>query len=150
MAARPCGRASGAMIAVLLTFLATLPVQAQAILRDAELESALRELARPVISASGLHAASMRILVLQDSSLNAFVLNGQTIVIHSGLLLKMNKPEMLQGVIAHEIAHIANGHLTRRPENLRNARTSSIIGLARNDARSTAQNDFQFLSTSTL
>ncbi len=111
--------------------------RAQTILRDAELERSLRELARPIIVAAGLSPAQVKILVLDDSSLNAFVLNSQTIMIHSGLMLKMTRPEMLQGVIAHEVAHIANGHLTRRPENARNARNAAMIGLALSAALAT-------------
>lgn len=103
---------------------------AQTILRDAETERALRELARPVIAQSGLSAGRIQILVVQDNSMNAFVLNSRAIFITSGLLLRMKRPAQLQAVIAHEVAHIANGHLTRRPANARNARNLALLGLA--------------------
>ena len=106
------------------------PAATQALLRDAETERALREVAKPVITAAGLSSSQIRILLLEDDRMNAFVLNSRTIVIHTGLLLKMTRPEMLQGVLAHEAAHIANGHLTRRPINAQNARTAAMVGLA--------------------
>ncbi|MEO0830844.1 MAG: M48 family metalloprotease, partial [Pseudomonadota bacterium] len=96
--------------------------------RDAEMERALRELASPILAAAGQPAGSIRIFVIRDSSLNAFVRDSRSIFIHSGLLLRMNRPEMLQAVIAHEVAHIANGHLTRRPANARAARNKAIAG----------------------
>ncbi|SNS70603.1 M48 family metalloprotease [Tropicimonas sediminicola] len=117
-------------VATALSLALSLPTSARTILRDAELERSLRELARPIIAAAGLSPAQIDILVMEDSSLNAFVLDSGTIFIHSGLLLKMERPEMLQGVIAHEVAHIANGHLARRPINAQNARTAAMAGLA--------------------
>lgn len=114
---------------VLAMVVAGLPLRAQSLIRDAEIEYALRELARPVLSAAGLNAGRMRVLVINDSSLNAFVADQQNIFIHSGLILKLDRPEELQAVIAHEAAHIANGHITRRLSNMRSAKTAAGLGL---------------------
>ncbi len=107
-----------------------LPAAAQTLLRDAEMERALRELARPVIAAAGLSPSQIRMIVLKDSTPNAFVMDGRAVFMTSGLILKMTRAEMLQAVIAHEVAHIANGHITRRASNLRAARTVALFGLA--------------------
>jgi predicted Zn-dependent protease len=128
--------AAGALALALALVLAA-PLRAQTILRDAELERALAELARPVIAASGLSPAAIRIYVIEEPRLNAFVVDGQTIAITSGLLLRMTRPAMLQAVIAHEVAHIANGHLTRRAANARTARTAALFGLALSAALAT-------------
>lgn len=122
-------RAVQTFVLGMITAVWALSLQAQTILRDAEMERALRELARPVIAAAGLSPNQIRILVLKDDSLNAFVLNANSIFIHSGLLLRMKRPEMLQAVIAHEVAHIANGHITRRRLNARTARNIAIMGM---------------------
>ena len=37
---------------------------------------------------------------------------------------------MLQSVIAHEAAHIANGHVTRRSQNMASARNAAAFGIA--------------------
>jgi predicted Zn-dependent protease len=115
--------------ALVLSVLAALPAAAQGLLRDAESERALRELARPLLAAAGLGAGSVRILLVEDRTMNAFVADGQHILIHSGLILKLGRAEELQAVIAHEIAHIANGHITRRAANARTARTAAGLGL---------------------
>ncbi len=118
------------VLSTLLSVMLALPARAQTILRDPDIEHALKELAAPVLRAAGLGTAGIKILVIDDGSLNAFVIDRNHIFLHSGLIQKMETPEMLQSVIAHEAAHITNGHLTRRPINLRNARTAAGIGSA--------------------
>lgn len=107
-------------------------VHAQSIglLRDADIEHSLQQLAAPVLRASGLNPKRVRVLVVNQSTLNAFVIDQRTIFIHYGLILKVKSPEMLQAVIAHEAAHITNGHLARRLENLRSARSAAGLGTA--------------------
>lgn len=120
------------LFALLLLLVTTLgaPARALTLLRDPDIEHALGRLAAPVLKAAGLNPAQMSILVIDDRNLNAFVVDRDNIFIHSGLLLKMNSPQMLQAVLAHEAAHIANGHLVRRPINVRNARTAAGLGMA--------------------
>ncbi|MEO0485722.1 MAG: M48 family metalloprotease [Pseudomonadota bacterium] len=104
--------------------------QAVGLLRDAGMERALRELSRPVLLAAGMSPASTRILVVNDDSLNAFVIDGRAIFIHAGLLMRMESAEQFQAVIAHEAAHIANGHLSRRLANMRASNRNAAFGLA--------------------
>lgn len=118
------------VLSLILTLSLALPAGALTLLRDPDIEHALSRLATPVLKAAGLSPERMSILVIDDRNLNAFVVDRDTIFIHSGLLLKMETPAMLQSVIAHEAAHIANGHLVRRPVNLRNARTAAGLGMA--------------------
>ncbi|SHK81701.1 Putative Zn-dependent protease, contains TPR repeats [Roseovarius marisflavi] len=106
------------------------PARAITLLRDPDIEYALRELATPILRAAGLSANRVDILVIDDPNLNAFVVDSDSMFIHSGLILRMKTPAMLQSVIAHEAAHIANGHLMRRPINARNARTAAGLGTA--------------------
>ncbi len=122
-----------ACIMLTLTLVATTlaqPARALTLLRDPDIEYALGQLAAPILQAAGLNAARTSVLVIDDRNLNAFVVDRDTIFIHSGLLLKMETPQMLQSVLAHEAAHIANGHLVRRPQNMRNARTAAGLGMA--------------------
>lgn len=113
---------------VLLVSLA-MPLHAQTLIRDAEIEHALQELAAPVLTAAGLSPSRVRILVIKDHRLNAFIVDTQHIFINSGLIQKLDRPEMLQSVIAHEAAHIANGHISRRLQNLRASRSLAGLGL---------------------
>lgn len=120
-----------ALVFCLLAYAAT-AVQAASItlLRDADVEQALNRLAAPVLQAAGLNARRTKILVVNESSYNAFVLDSRTIFVHYGLILKSDSPEMLQAVLAHEAAHIANGHLARRMQNMRSAGSAAGLGMA--------------------
>lgn len=103
---------------------------AKGLLRDPDIEYGLSNLARPVLKAAGLSPDRVKILVIEDYTLNAFVTDPTHIFIHSGLILKLKTAAELQAVIAHEAAHIANGHLARRSINARNARTVTGLGIA--------------------
>ena len=115
---------------LLIWLLLALPAQAVGLLRDADMEYALKQLASPVLQAAGLSADRVKILVVDDSSLNAFVISNDAIYVHYGLINRMESAAMLQAVLAHEAAHIVNGHLTRRMNNIGNAQTVTGIGLA--------------------
>ena len=116
----------------LLAFLGVLalPARAVTLLRDPDIEHALGELARPVLTAAGLSPSQIRILVVRDANLNAFVIDSNHIFIHSGMILRLGTAEELQAVIAHEAAHIANGHIARRTFNARSAKNMAGIGMA--------------------
>ena len=103
---------------------------AVSLLRDAGMERALGELARPILNAAGLSPGRVRILVVDEDSLNAFVVDGNAIYLHSGLILRLGRAEQLQAVIAHEAAHIANGHISRRMANMRAASRAAALGIA--------------------
>jgi predicted Zn-dependent protease len=93
-----------------LAMFAGSPAMAQTILRDAETESMLAEISRPIIIAAGLSPNNVRVILIQDNSINAFVAGGQIVYIHSGLIDKASNANEVQGVIAHEIGHIVGGH----------------------------------------
>lgn len=101
--------------AFVLTFLALLawsaqPVAAQSILRDAETEALLHDMAAPLIKAAGLDPANVDIVLVNDSSVNAFVAGGQAVYVNSGLINEADSAAEVQGVIAHELGHVTGGH----------------------------------------
>jgi predicted Zn-dependent protease len=116
-------------MSLLFTSVAT-TARAVSLIRDADIEHSLDQLAAPILRAAGLSPSGVRILIVNDSGLNAFVINGRAIFIHSGLLQRLTTAEQLQSVIAHEAAHIANGHITRRLTNLRGSRNAAGFGMA--------------------
>ncbi|NDD42420.1 MAG: hypothetical protein EBZ27_07260, partial [Rhodobacteraceae bacterium] len=101
---------------------------AQSMIRDAEIEAGLRNLLMPILETAGL-AQSIRVILLNDTQMNAFVRDARTIFITSGLMMALDEPAELQAVLAHEAAHIANGHLARRPENADMMSGASLLGL---------------------
>ncbi len=113
----------------LTALIGTAPARAAQLLRDADIEYALQQLGAPILRAAGLSPNQVRILLVNDNTLNAFIVDTQHIFIHSGLMTKLESAAQLQAVIAHEAAHIANGHISRRLGNLRSARTAAGLGL---------------------
>lgn len=91
--------------------LTSAPAQAQMILRDAETEALLADMSNPLIRAAGLNPADVKIVLINDSSINAFVAGGQIVYIHTGLIENADNANQVQGVIAHELGHIAGGHV---------------------------------------
>lgn len=94
-----------------LILLAIRPAAAQSILRDAETEALLNEMAAPLVKASGLDPRNVDIVLINDSSINAFVAGGQAVYINSGLINTANTANEVQGVIAHELGHVTGGHV---------------------------------------
>jgi len=87
------------------------PAAAQSILRDAETESLLNDMAAPMIRAAGLSPRDVRMVLINDDSINAFVAGGQAVYVHSGTLQAASSANEVQGVIAHELGHITGGHV---------------------------------------
>ena len=83
---------------------------AQSILRDAETEALFRDISAPLIKAAGLDPANVDIVLINDPSINAFVAGGQAVYVNSGLINAADNANQVQGVIAHELGHVAGGH----------------------------------------
>lgn len=118
-----------AMIALLLSLLTAPAVWAKGLLRDPDIEYALNRLAKPIYEAAGLSASRMKIVIVQDDRPNAFVADNQHIFLHSGLILRLESASQLQAVIAHEVAHITGGHITRRHANVKTASGVAALGI---------------------
>ncbi len=84
-------------------------------------------MATPLFEAAGLEPNAVRVMLVQDRSLNAFVSGGQNVFIHTGLLVRADSANQLLGVLAHETGHMAGGHLARMPEVLREAMIVSLL-----------------------
>ena len=98
-----------AIAAILAATLATQPALAQSVLRDAETEAFFRDMARPLATAAKLDPRSVQVLLIGDPSINAFAAEGQNVFINSGTIVAADSADQLQGVLAHELGHIANG-----------------------------------------
>ncbi|MFS0849107.1 M48 family metalloprotease [Novosphingobium panipatense] len=88
----------------------TAPASAQSILRDAETEALLRDMAAPLVAASGLGAGNVDVVLVNDNSVNAFVAGGQAVYVNAGLINEADTAAEVQGVIAHELGHVTGGH----------------------------------------
>ena len=98
------------MAALLIFTLTSQAAMAQSILRDAETEALLHDLAAPVVAASGLDPRNVDVVLVGDRSINAFVAGGQIVFINQGLIAAADNAAEVQAVIAHELGHITGGH----------------------------------------
>lgn len=96
-------------------------------IRDAEIENTIRGYAAPLFKAAGLEPSSIKIYLVNDNTLNAFVMGGQKIFINTGLLTRSNRPGQIIGVIAHETGHIAGGHLSRIEDAMKKSTAQTIL-----------------------
>lgn len=98
-------------------------------IRDAEIEHIIRSYADPLFQAAGLEPSAIKLFLVKDNSLNAFVAAGQNLFIHTGLLMRADNASQVIGVIAHETGHIAAGHLIRAYDALDDAFTQNLVGM---------------------
>lgn len=130
-------KASALTALVTAAAIALLPVRAtQAqegrgppVLRDTETEQLLREYTRPILRVAGLEKQNIQMVIINDSSFNAFVADGRRIFVNFGAILQSETPNQLIGVLAHETGHLAGGHLSKLREQLANAQTQMIIAM---------------------
>lgn len=81
------------------------------LLSDTEIEATLADYARPILLAGGMAPDSLKIAMVVDDSINASATSGNRVFFHTGLLLKADNSNEVIGVLAHEIGHIAGGHI---------------------------------------
>ncbi len=124
---------SGACLA-LIALLGTQPLvrpalaeESRIVIRDTEIEADIQSWAEGVINAAGMSRDQVRIILIQNPDINAFVAGGSNIFIYTGLIAKTENPDELVGVIAHELGHISGGHLSRTSEVAENASFETII-----------------------
>jgi predicted Zn-dependent protease len=97
------------------------PVRAQAdsggmsLIRDTEIEEILHKDADPILRAGGFDPKNIQILLIGSKELNAFA-GPKTMAVYTGLIMESANPNQLQGVMAHEVGHLAAGHVARSGE----------------------------------
>lgn len=114
---------------ILIATLVAQPAMAQSILRDAETEALLDEMSAPLIAAAGLNPRNVKVVLINDREINAFVAGGQYVYMHSGLIIEAANANEVQGVIAHELGHVAGGHIIRINEGIKTATGITLLSL---------------------
>ena len=97
------------------------------LIRDAEVEDIIRDYAAPLLEAAGLGDSAVKLHIVNDPNINAFVAGGPNLFLSSGMLAAAEEPGEIIGVLAHEIGHIAGGHLVRTRDALENASAEMIL-----------------------
>ena len=88
-------------------------------IRDTEIESILNEWSTPIFEVAGIPAENIKINLIADNNINAFVTEGKNMFINTGLIIKAGSANGLIGVIAHEAGHIAGGHIIKLKQAIR-------------------------------
>ena len=83
-----------------------------AVIEDPELNSWIRTLGNRLASKAPRHG-KLYFLIAKNSDVNAFATPGGVIVINTGLILNADTESEVAAVVAHEIAHITQNHLSR-------------------------------------
>ncbi len=119
------------LVGMVMLAVAVAPLQALAqrlsLVRDAETERVLADLALPIFQVSGVVPSAVDLIIVNDNAVNAFVAAGQNIFFTTGFLMQAESALEVIGVIAHETGHIAGGHLARGSDALEDATTRALI-----------------------
>ena len=98
-------------------------------IRDAEIEQLLRDYTAPIFRVAGLADQNIHVVIIDDKSFNAFVMDAHRIFINVGALMQATTPNQVIGVLAHETGHIVGGHLSKIRQELANIQTAALVGL---------------------
>ena len=108
-----------------LTF--SLGVNAQNIIRDTEIERIIDSYAEPIIKSAGLNPKTIKIRIIADNSLNAFVTSGNRMFMNTGTILAADSYQEIVGIIAHEVGHIVGGHTITFTDQMQSALTTTLL-----------------------
>src|SRR5690348_1682624 len=122
------------MLALMLAAAGWQPAAAQSdngpqVLRDTETELLFRDMSRPLIVAAGLDPNNVEVVLLNDPEINAFVSQGQTVYLQSGLLEAADNVNQVQGVVAHELGHVIAGDSIRSSQGEKQAIGVTVLSL---------------------
>jgi predicted Zn-dependent protease len=95
--------------------LAAAQEQGETLIRDTEIEEILHQDADPIFKAAGIDPKTVQIALIGSKELNAFAAP-RVMGVNTGLILQTKDPNELQGVMAHEVGHLAAGHSARSDE----------------------------------
>jgi predicted Zn-dependent protease len=108
--------------------LSVVPASAQSLLRDAEIEAWMRDQTYPLLEAAGVPAAGIEFLLVGDPSFNAFAGPG-VIGMNTGTFILSETPNEIEGVLAHEVGHLAGAHVVRGQEAMARAGRPALLSL---------------------
>jgi predicted Zn-dependent protease len=98
----------------------------ETLIRDTEIEDILRRDSTPIFQAAGIDSKGIQIVLVGAKDPNAAAAPGLMMVTTS-LILQADNPNELQGVIAHEVGHLAGGHAFRSGDGQRAGMVPMIL-----------------------
>lgn len=83
------------------------------VITDPEVQEYIQDIGQKLAAHATDNGQKFRFFVVDDPAINAFALPGGYIGVHSGLLLATASESELAGVLAHEISHVTQRHISR-------------------------------------
>jgi predicted Zn-dependent protease len=99
-------------------------------IRDTEAERVLRGYLDPILLVAGLKPDAVHLHIVNDPSINAFVAEGQNMFVNTGIIMALETPNQITGVMAHETGHMADGHLLRSSAGIKAATLPLLLSMA--------------------
>ena len=81
---------------------------------DPFIEEYLTQLLQKLVQHSDLLDPSLEILVIEDTTLNAFAAPGGIVGVNTGTFLVAQNEQQLSSIMAHELAHLSQRHYARK------------------------------------
>jgi len=83
------------------------------VVTDPEIQEYIQDVGQRLSAHATDSGQQFRFFVVDDPAINAFALPGGYIGVHSGLLMATGSESELAGVLAHEISHVTQRHISR-------------------------------------
>lgn len=100
------------------------------LIKDPLIAGYVEKIGQRIISVMPPQPFTYHFYVIKEDSYNAFAGPGGLIFIFSGLFAAMENEEELAGILSHEIAHIANRHISRNMARSKTIGLATLAGLA--------------------
>lgn len=91
------------------------------IVRSPVIDRYLERLGRTIVAQTALRGEEFRFYLVNSERVNAFALPGGFIYVTRGLIARTDQVSELAGVLAHEIAHVVEGHSAEQIERMQTA-----------------------------
>lgn len=87
--------------------------ESERVITDPEVNEYLQDVGQKIGAQVSDDRFAFRFFVVNDPAINAFALPGGYIGVHTGLLLATQTESELAGVLAHEVSHVTQRHISR-------------------------------------
>lgn len=104
-------------------------IQSGNVITDPEVQEYIQDLGMRLVSHAGINGQRFQFFVIDSPVINAFALPGGYIGVHTGLLLATATESELAGVLAHEISHVTQRHISRAVFANQRASTLSLAAM---------------------
>ena len=93
---------------------------------DPQVQEYLEHLLSRLAAASELLDRNLQLVLVNNTSINAFAVPGGIVGVHTGLLLQARTEDQCASVLTHELAHLSQRHFAR---SLESQHQSTVVGL---------------------